>query len=158
MKTDVQRHVTAAVAEILPMLGASADMNHAVHAALWPYVVAAVLDIAPTDTIPTATDRRTRPWRYVVRFWKRTDTGLDLVGETDPSIMMGTGEIATILQELTAEMHGAVPEAINEGQIRARLPQFRNNLGRGTSATLRIEYHALEGAHIAQMDVYRLES
>ncbi len=135
----------------------------AVHAALWPDVCAAVriyLEESPAPVAPA--DRRTRPWQYVARFWEIAQTGPELVAETDPAVMDGTGQIPGIVISLAAELHechpNLLPADLTHEALRERLPQLRVNLGRSPSAALRIPYAISEGSYLCQLDVYRLGS
>lgn len=153
LETAVAAAVAALIAERGPMDPAAA------HAALWPYVRDAAAPYAPRS-VPAerggSRDRRTRPWQYVVRFW---DAAEELTAETDPEVMEGTGNVPTILANLAHQLHGFVPDELSEEATRSRLPQLRNNLGRGSHATLRIPYMDEAGAACnCQMDVHRLET
>lgn len=168
--SDLATHVSAAVDAMLSEPGALADvppdrLGPAVHAALWPHVHAAVADALAARDLPAPAapaDRRARPWQYVARFW--TADG-DLVGETDPAVIHGTGELPGIVRALAAELHGDEalfsPE-MDPDVLKGKLPQLRNNLGRADSAVLRIPYEILQPngnrgeSFVCQVDVYRL--
>lgn len=128
------------------------------HAALWPYVRAAAAPYAPRTTQAPASparDRRVRRWQYTVRFW---DAAGELVAETDPEHMDGTGSVPQILSSLAEQLHGFVPPELSVEAVKARLPQLRNNLGRGSRGVLRIGYADGNGMmHSSQMDIHRLE-
>lgn len=134
-----------------------------VHARLWPHVRTAFHELVPPpepsapDSPAPKRDRRTRPWQYVVRFWRDED----LLGETDPAIIRGTGELVVILPALAAQLHEGGSHDLTEERVKEKLPQFRTNLGRGANATLRIPYLAAdpdgsELDYMVQVDVYRL--
>lgn len=167
------------VAEIMPRAVAehnSTGMPHAeiVHAILWPGVSAAVLSLLSAEDVPAEAgkDRRSKPWQWVARFWQATENGPELVAETDPAIMEGTGAISSIVAGLAAQLHECeeteLPDALGEAAIRALLPQFRNNLGRANAAAMRIPYEFAnleddEGggsvdSFLCQLDVYRLDT
>jgi hypothetical protein len=152
LETAVDEAVRLCVAEHGPMDPA------AIHAALWPLVRAAAAPYAPRAAAPqpaAARDRRVRRWQYTVRFWN--DAG-ELVGETDPEQMEGTGAVPQILATLAEQLHEFVPPELTPEAVKARLPQLRNNLGRGNHATLRISYADGGGrGHACQMDIHRLE-
>jgi len=154
--TPLQTAVEAAVRELVVELGPLDPA--AAHAALWPYVRAAVAPYAPRAaqaSVSTPRDRRVRRWQYTVRFW---DSAGELVAETDPEQMEGTGAVPSIIAALAEELHGFVPAELHPEVTKARLPQLRNNLGRGPRAALRIPYADGSGApHVCQMDIHRLE-
>jgi hypothetical protein len=164
MKIDA--HVSAAVEEILSTLSpgdipTNGTLVAAVHARLWPYVAAAVAAaVAARDLPPSgSSDRRIRPWQYTARFWNLDG---ELIAETDPCIMQGTGGLPLIVLGLARELHGGaeLQAPMTAEGVKERLPQLRNNLGRADSATLRMSYTAqgtgLTGSFACQIDVYRL--
>lgn len=156
--SDIQTAVSTAVSALMAERGPLEPA--AAHAALWPYVQAAAAPYtwrAATPAPESTRDRRVRAWSYVVRFW---DSANELVAETDPERMEGTGSIPEILSNLAAQLHDTLPDALNKAEIKARLPQLRNNLGRGARAVLRIPYEdAFSGeSFICQMDIHRLEA
>jgi hypothetical protein len=130
----------------------------ALQAALWPYVKVAAAPYAAQPTPAAATqlrDRRVRRWQYIVRFW---DAAGELMAETDPEVMDGTGSVPAILASLAEQLHGFVPAELASEVTKARLPQLRNNLGRGSRGVVRVNYADGQGAaHICQMDIHRLE-
>ena len=138
----------------------------AVHAALWPHVRAAVERAAPAahhTTVPAKRDRRARPWQYIARFWLVSENGPELIAETDAEIMHGTGELSNIIGNLATQLHSDVPFGLRPEDIKPRLQQFRNNLGRASAAALRLPYrtHVDEaGGHeyLCQVDVQRIEA
>ncbi|MCK9513684.1 MAG: hypothetical protein M0R28_21005 [Pigmentiphaga sp.] len=167
----------AVVREMLPAAlreheETGAPIAEIMHAQLWPRLCGAIetelfLSYSNVPTAPTGKDRRAKPWQYVVRFWMQTPNGPELVGQTDPEIMMGTGEIPTIVTTIAAQLHeDGAPDELKPDAVKALLPQFRNNLGRANTATLRIPYvyadmdegemggRAVE--YLCQIDVYRL--
>lgn len=109
-------------------------------------------------------DRRSRPWSYVARFWEQTPAGAVLAAETDAEVMHGTGSLVRIIRSLASELHGRpldlLPSELSASALKALLPQFRNNLGRGNAAALRVPY-TLSGmqdeAWLCQVDVYRVD-
>lgn len=153
-----QDHVSEALRMIPPVAG-EGTIAERMAAALWPYIVVAAeaIGASPAETVPGAHDKRSKPWQYVVRFW-RLDDEPELIGETEPAIMTSTGQLPKIVTDLAAEMHdGEDIEALSLESIKALLPQFRNNLGRGMTAVLRIPYEADGIAYRCQADVYRLD-
>ena len=154
--TPLETAVESAVRELVAQAG---PMDaEAVHAALWPYVKAAAAPYAPCSAPPVATapkDRRAKVWQYTVKFW---DAAGELIGETDPERMEGTGSVPGILADLVEELHGFVPPELHPAAVKARLRQLRNNLGRQPRGVLRISYADGQGQpHICQMDIHRLE-
>jgi hypothetical protein len=137
-------HVAAAVEAVLRhQPGATAEQ---IHATLWPYVVSAcaterALRAEPPITTP---DRRAKRWQYTVRFWRDTEMGPELVAETDPAVMLGTGDLPRIVADLAEQTHEYLPDDLALEETKKRLPQFRNNLGRASSAVLRIPYTVVE--------------
>jgi YD repeat-containing protein len=128
-----------------------------VHAALWPAVREAAAPYAPRSALPAAStrDRRAKHWQYTVKFW---DAAGELIGETDPARMEGTGGVPEILAGLAEQLHGFVPAEMHPEATRARLPQLRNNLGRQPRAVMRIGYADGQGQpHVCQVDIHRLE-
>lgn len=155
--TPLETAVEFAVRELVAQSGPMDP--EAVHAALWPYVRAAVAPYAPNKyPQPSAStrDRRAKYWQYTVKFW---DAAGELVGETDPERMEGTGGVPGILYFLAEQLHeGFVPPELMPEATKTRLPQLRNNLGRQPRAVLRIPYADGQGqAYICQMDIHRLE-
>lgn len=166
----------AVVREMLPAAlreheETGAPIAEIMHAQLWPRLCGAIeaelfLSYSNVPAAPTGKDRRAKPWQYVARFWQETDIGPVLMGETDPEIMRGTGEIPTIVANLASQLHDGTPEELKPDAVKALLPQFRNNLGRANTATLRIPYLWAEleedgvGGrafnHLCQIDVFRL--
>lgn len=179
MSQEIAAYVQSAVALLLPDAARAAardsrPLDETVQALIWPHVRSAVDALGePTDGAESAarSDQRTKPWQYVARFWQHTPNGPELVAETDPEIMHGTGELPAIVQGLASQLHecaaNTLPDALSDDSLRDRLPQLRNNLGRGRAAVLRIEYTfvhlddepPLEGSaadFLCQVDVYRL--
>lgn len=153
--TPLESAVAAAVAALHAERG---PMDApATYAALWPYVRAAVAPSAGGEESPPvapSSDRRVRPWQYTARFW---DAAGELVAETDPEVMQGTGSVPEILATLAQQLHGGIPVEMYPAELKARLPQLRNNLGRYGKAVLRIPY-VFDGASlVCQLDVYRME-
>jgi hypothetical protein len=152
LEIAVDEAVRALVTERGPM------EPEALHAALWPCVRAAAAHYAPRTTPAPASparDRRVRRWQYTVRFWN--DAG-ELVAETDPEHMEGTGSVPQILSSLAEQLHGFVPPELSVEAVKGRLQQLRNNLGRGSRGVLRIGYaDGNGGGHTCQMDIHRLE-
>lgn len=164
---QIQEHISAAAALIIPAASSlprpgASTIAESLHALLWPYVVAAAQQFgaSPAETVPGAEDKRSKPWQYIVRFWREEsgDDEAELVGESDPAITTSTGALPKIITDMAAEMHdGAEIEVFTLENLKAMLPQFRNNLGRGMSAVLRIgPYEADGAAYRCQVDVYRL--
>lgn len=171
-----EKTLTALVGELLPAAlqahgDTGAPVAEIVHALLWPHLCRAVeneLFVSYADAPATGPkDRRSKPWQYVARFWMKTPNGPELVAETDPEIMHGTGELPTIVAKLAAQLHeDGAPDELKPEAVKALLPQFRNNLGRANTATLRIPYVYAdmdEGEmggravdYLCQIDVYRL--
>jgi hypothetical protein len=154
--TPLETAVESAVRELVAQAG---PMDaEAVHAALWPYVRAAAAPYAPRPAVPVAAtpkDRRAKVWQYTVKFWNADG---ELVGETDPERMEGTGGVPGIIEGLAEQLHGFVPPELHPDATKARLPQLRNNLGRQPRGVLRIPYADGQGQpHICQMDIHRLE-
>lgn len=151
LETAVGVAVRTLIAEHGPMDAAAA------HATLWPYVRRAMSELAPASAAPAAEparDRRVRRWQYVVRFW---DGSGELVAETDPEVMEGTGNVPHILASLAQQLHGFVPWELHVEAVKARLPQLRNNLGRMSRATLRIAHADGSGApFVCLVDIHRL--
>lgn len=167
-------HVAAAVAEILPKIPVDELRRHSpasvVATRLFAYIETAtttqLTELLGADELPAvldAGDKRAKPWQIQVRFWN----GEDLVGETDPEVIQGTGEIATMVAAVAADLHGTVPEELTVDAVKAHLPQLRNNLARQRAAVLRIKYEAadleddpvLAGRAVqyqCQVDVFRL--
>lgn len=153
--TPLETAVESAVRELVAQAG---PMDaEAVYAALWPYVRAAAAPYAPRTAPPSpqTRDRRAKVWQYTVKFWNADG---ELVGETDPERMEGTGGVPTILAGLAEQLHGFVPPELHPEATKAKLPQLRNNLGRQPRGVLRIPYADGQGqSHICQMDIHRLE-
>lgn len=161
MNKQVAEYVQRAVSALLPDVGENITAP-ALHAALYPYVVMAAAEIGAESgtTAPPKSDRRSKPWQVVIRFWNQGPNGPELGGETDPLVVEGTGELATMIPDLAAQLYGDVPEPLSEEAVKARLPQLRNNLGRAKSAALRIDFGHLgaEPRGTCQADVYRLDA
>lgn len=163
MNATIQRHVSAAVLELLREQPSEHLRDPAyLHGKLLPYVESALQGRDGPTPAPAPRDRRAKPWEYVARFWRLDDLGeADLIGETDRSIMYGTGQVPAILARLAGELHGGIPGELHPAITRRRLPQLRNNLGRAaTSSTLRITYDIEEGEqsgrYLCQLDIYRV--
>lgn len=151
----IETAVSAAVAALVEQHGPLEPAQ--AHAALWPYVRAAAAPYAPRSApapAAAAKDRRVRRWQYVARFW---DAAGELIGETEPEVMEGTGSVPDILSALAVQLHDALPDALCAAEVKARLPQLRNNLGRGSRAVLRIPYTHAGEQYTCQMDIHRLE-
>jgi hypothetical protein len=134
----------------------------ALHAAFWPYVSAAAEQVTPAETPPeavhaTPADRRTRLWQVTLRFWATPPAGPELVAETDPAVIEGTGGLPAAVADTAAQLHGEVPAALDAEHVRPTLPQLRNNLGRRGAAVLRLPYVWEEQAYLCQVDVVRLD-
>jgi hypothetical protein len=165
----VQEHISEAAklllgtASSIPRPGAG-TIAESIHALLWPFVVAAAREFnaPPSETVPGAEDRRSKPWQLVVRFWRDVggeDSEPELIGETDPMIITSTGALPKIITDLAAQMHeGEDIDELALNSIKGLLPQFRNNLGRGHSAALRIPYDLQGIPHRCQADVLRLST
>lgn len=154
--TPLESAVADAVAALRDELG---PMDaRATHAALWPYVRAAVSPASAGEEAPPAasiSDRRKKPWQYTARFWNADG---ELVAETDPEVMLGSGQIPEILAGLAQQLHGIVPLELAPEATKARLPQLRNNIGRYGKAVLRISYeHDIGATMLCQLDIYRME-
>jgi hypothetical protein len=136
------------------------QMPAAVNAALWPHVqkeVQSILSARDVVSAPApATDRRARPWQYVVRFWKDSD----LIAETDPLVTMGTGGFPKIVEGFLYELHAEEGRpTLTADEVKLRLPQLRNNLGRASSSSMQFPYSVgeIQSQYMCQVDVYRLE-
>ena len=164
IQDDVTRLVSAVLPNVEPGKGTIAQR---VHAYLWPLVAEATEHAAASGLVPASDkgepapaprDQRVKLWQCVTRFWLRTENGPELMAETDPEILEGTGMLPPRLAHYATEMHaGHVPE-MAEDVLKERLPQLRNNLGRQGSAVLRVEYEADGAAWLCQTDVIRLDS
>lgn len=154
--TPLETAVESAVRELVALHGPMGA--EAAHAALWPYVKAAAGPYAPRAAAPLpkeTRDRRAKVWQYTVKFW---DEAGELVAETDPERMDGTGAVPETLAGLARQLHGYVPDDLRPHETRLRLPQLRNNLGRAQRASLRVKYTDNSGAaFVCQMDIHRLE-
>jgi hypothetical protein len=148
-----------------------------IYAYLWPIVQEQVREVygdaafACEEPMPKV-DKRTRPWQYVIRFWESTETGWEMLAESDPErIDSGTGEIPGLIARYAKEMHDGFLPAELGAEITAHvLPQLRINLGRADTATLRLEYTVPQSPkkkggkpppptrHLCQLDVFRLEN
>jgi hypothetical protein len=158
--SDLKSHVSAAVEALCASPSFPVDvpadrLAAALHARLWPHVEEAVgTYLAGRDLpAPGRADRRARPWQYVARFW---DASGELIGETDPAIIQGTGELPGVAQRLMEELHEGVAFSDMQETIKARLPQLRNNLGRADNSVMRIPYRVEERDFLCQLEVYRL--
>lgn len=161
--SEIATHVAAAVGLALSNNPSMDATPEAVHAFLWAHVKQAVdAERGAMDLPPIEQDKRIKPWLYVARFWDNGPIGPELIGETDPTLMNGTGELPSIIRTLAAEVHetNTLPPKLAEEHLKTLLPQLRNNLGRGNNATLRINYclENIEAApdYICQVDVFRL--
>ena len=171
MSRTLQELVLSAVTHLVETenLTSAAD----VHAALWPHVVQAFAECceaadAPPLPVEEPKDRRVRPWQYQARFWLDTENGPELVAETDPDVMDGTGALPMIVRDLAASLHECelsdLPETLSHEALKEKLPQLRNNLGRAKRSALRIPYVFLglheesTAAYLCQVDVYRLDA
>lgn len=153
--SEIYPHVLAAVRLVMQDNAYTAEtpgICERTHIALWPYVTHAVAEVlVPSAPAPDAPkpDRRSKSWRVVVRFWHAHADGVaELVAETDPETITGTGKLPELIKKYAEEMcpdDALFPSALVAASIRERIPQLRNNLGRQGSATLRIEY-IYEGA------------
>jgi hypothetical protein len=165
----LQEAVTQLVEAVLPHVeqGVAGSLADHVHAYLWPFVATGVelavangvyTPPADTPTPPEVQDKRVKRWRHRFYFWKISPIGHDLIAETDPEIMEGTGTLPDIVERYGLELHGAdaFPEELSIDATKARLPQLRNNLGRQGSAVLRIEYAVGDDRWLCQVDVIRL--
>lgn len=162
---EVTRLVVSSLPNVAPGKGTLAQR---VHAYLWPFVQTAaehavdagiVPDVEPEAAAPEPRDQRVKLWQCTTRFWMMTANGPELMAETDPEIIEGTGLIPLRLESYGRMMHeeGSVSE-LSEAALKERLPQLRNNLGRQGSAVLRIEYETGGAAWLCQADVIRLDS
>lgn len=164
MNENAKVLVANLVREILPYIPPSVEPSQlplSVHSAIWPLIREAVEREVGELPIPESTDKRAKKWQYVAYFWKLTGTGPDLIGETDPVIIAGTGGLALHVPRLAAQLHDCpishLPPEIREDGIKAMLPQLRNNLGRSErgAGVLRITYdHG--GPYLCQVDVVRV--
>jgi hypothetical protein len=144
LPNEIYAHVLAATQLIIQDMGDAPDassMEERVHARLWTYVTHAVRELDPSSAAEApARDARSKPWQYVIRFVQVGGAGIQVVAETDPEIMQGTGHLPAILVKYAQEMHDAVPDELSEEAVKKLIPQMRNNLGRQGAATLRISY------------------
>lgn len=176
--TEIEAGINNAVAmlvkdpDVLAVAKTGKPIAEVVHARLWPLVAASVeMHTDPArPSSPVVRDRRVRSWQYVARFWYQGANGPELVAETDPTIMHGTGQLPEIIRELAAQLHecppNTLPDALSEEALKEKLPQFRNNLGRANNSALRIQYPFAvleadpDGGHVetylCQVDVHRL--
>lgn len=162
MQSDVDRLVSAVIPHVEEGKGTLAQR---VHAYLWPLVAVATEAAAAAGAVPATEpaapepkDRRVRLWQCTVHFWRMTENGPELVAETDPEIIEGTGTLSALVEQYGLDLHGlSVPE-LHRDAIKAQLPQLRNNLGRRGSAVLRVEYSLGAESWLCQVDVIRLES
>jgi len=163
---SIQEEVTRLIVSTLPEVPkGKGTLAQRVHAYLWPFVqsaaefAAAEGIVPPTESpAPDPRDRRVRLWQCVTRFWLRSEGGDELVAETDPEVLEGTGMIPLMLEDYGLDMHEvAVPE-LSRDALKGRLPQLRNNLGRQGSAVLRIEYELAGASWLCQTDVIRLDN
>lgn len=159
----IQTGVASAVTEAIPHVpGGDTPLVHRVHAYLYPYVQRAVEE-AGTGENAQKQDRRIKPWQYVARFWQTVNGEPELIAETDPAIMNGTGEIPDLICNLAAELHEVSAHDL-PAEVRVKaletLPQLRNNLGRQGSAVVRLQYAMdVDGEDtdfFLQLDVMRL--
>lgn len=159
--TTPQRLVDELVTLLAPHLpDGPVSLAERAHAALWPLVQEAVKKLPAEEKralTPQKSDKRTRLWQYVVRFWLVRPTGPELVAETDPEIMEGTGSLPRVVRAYAQELHGRIPTDLSDGALRALLPQMRNNLGRSASTSLRVPYTHGDDAFLCQFDITRLE-
>lgn len=145
LPNEIYAHVLSATRLIMQDMGEAPDaasLEERVHARLWTYVTHAVRELDPSSAAETpARDARSKPWQYVIRFVQAAPTGIQVVAETDPEIMQGTGHLPAIIAKYAEEMHdGVIPAELSEEAVKKLIPQMRNNLGRQGTATLRISY------------------
>lgn len=160
---EVYPHVLSAVRLIMQdksFTTETPDVEAQVHKALWSYVTHAVDEVLrPSAAVAGAPkqDRRSKAWQCVIRFCRTTPpSGLDLVAETDPETIQGTGALPQLIEQYAAEMHpddALFPSELVAASIRERIPQMRNNLGRQGRATLGIEYEYDGCTYLCQVDV-----
>lgn len=161
-----QDEVTKIVTAALPSAGTGKGTPaQRVAAYLWPFIVAAAEHAAaegvvpedPEGAAPAPRDSRVKLWQCTTRFWLHSANGPELVAETDPEILEGTGMIPLQLEAYAWDLHEeSVPE-LSQDSLKERLPQLRNNLGRQGSAVLRVEYEVGGASWLAQVDVIRLD-
>jgi hypothetical protein len=173
MSKSAYAHIEAAVAEVLPTITPEELRRHRpagiVAARLYAYIDAATThllpDAASEEINPDAgaADKRAKPWQLQIRFWQ----GDELVGETDPEVITGTGQIAEAVATVAADLHGETPSELGPDAVKKLLPQLRNNLARQAAAVMRIKYTAAdidedpvfagrEMEYLCQIDVFRL--
>jgi hypothetical protein len=165
-------HIAAAIAEVLPKINPDElkrgiRPSSIVAARLFPYIEAATSSLlAAADLERPAeeqTDRRAKPWQAQLRIW----SGEELVAETDPEVIDGTGQLPELVEDIASQLHETAPAELQQANVRGMLPQLRNNLARQKSAVLRIEYTAPDlsedprlagraAQYLCQVDVFRL--
>lgn len=150
----IQDRVNALVEELLPRVASTpaAQRPTALLGVLLPYIREALADDT-AGAVPASTgDRRAKTWLCVVRFWRRDE----LLAESEPFTIQGTGTIPQLIRDYAAQVHGcgidALPAQLDFAALKDMLPQMRNNLGRYASTTLRVPY-VLDGEHVCQVDV-----
>jgi hypothetical protein len=148
LPNEIYAHVLSATRLIIADMGDAPDassLEERVHARLWTYVTHAVRELDPSSAAEAPSrDARSKPWQYVIRFVQVAPTGIQVIAETDPEIMQGTGHLPAIIAKYAEELHetlpGAGPAELSDEAVKKLIPQMRNNLGRQGTATLRISY------------------
>lgn len=164
---EVYPHVRAAVALLVQEQNGAPftapTLEEHIHSQLWAYVTHAVKEVGPSSAgvIPARRDGREKTWQYMIRFWYNAPNGAELIAESEePELMQGTGSLPDIIATYGAELHAeqitdGVPSELSLEAVKAKLPQFRNNLGRQGSAVLRIPYTIGDESYLCQVDVAR---
>jgi hypothetical protein len=154
LPNEVYSHVLSATRLIIQDMGDAPDasnLEERVHARLWTYVTHAVRELDPSSAAEAPSrDARSKPWQYVIRFIQVQASGIQVVAETDPEIMQGTGHLPAIIAKYAQEMHDAIPAELDEEAVKKLILQMRNNLGRQGTATLRISYRLADGSFQCQ--------
>lgn len=167
---EIYRHVLPAVKMLMAELNDVPDgksIEERVHARLWPYVTHAVVEshAGAVEIMTPRRDKRTKPWRYVVRFWNISPIGQDLIAESEqPEIMQGTGNLPAIVAAYGCDVHSPegsegnttltfCPPELSEKSVKEKLEQLRNNLARQGSAVLRIPYDVGDESYLCQVDI-----
>lgn len=163
---NIQDEVNKLVVAVLPDVeSGKRTLAQRVQAHLWPYVHAAAEHAVSEGVVPKAEkgavapeprDKRVKLWQCVTRFWLQTANGPELMAETDPEVIEGTGTLTTLVPKYGKEMHGVSVPDLTAKAVKERLPQLRNNLGRQGSAVLRIEHQIGDEQWLCQVDVIRL--
>lgn len=171
---EIYAHVLSAVRLLIQDLGSDGftanSLEEHIHTRLWSYVTHAVQEVRPSASSASSAeapkkDGRSKAWQCVVRFWivatpgtliPAGSPGVELIAETDPEIIQGTGSLPEIVERYATEMHpddALFPSALTTAAIKEKLLQLRNNLGRYNKASLRMEYVVDGVSYLCQVDV-----